>query len=113
MYSYLTLKSSEITLVEFIYITNSVQNSFGRWFWTVLDESKYMGLSSNEFLLERIRKKVPFFFHYFICFFVIYLFAHLLPFLFPLCHFSRNSMGFAVVPLISQGSGVVYYMVFH
>ena len=58
-----------------------------------------MGLSSNEFLLWRIRKKVPFlFFVVFIVFFVVVflnLFSHLLSFsCFPYVLFSRHSLVF-------------------
>ena len=81
-----------------------------------------MGLSSNEFLLWRIRKKVPFlFFVVFIVFFVVVflnLFSHLLSFsCFPYVLFSRHSLVFFLggggVGLISQGRGVVYFRVFH
>ena len=60
-----------------------------------------MGLSSNEFLLGRICKKVPFLFYVvvFIVFFVVVfflnLFSHLLSFsCFPYVLFSRHSLVF-------------------
>ena len=82
-----------------------------------------MGLSSNEFLLGRIRKKVPFlFFLFFVVVFIVFfavvfflnLFSHLLSFsCFPYVLFSRHSLVFWGVGLISQGRGVVYFRVFH
>ena len=70
--SFFTFKPSKITLAQVICITYSVQ-----FFWTVLDEPYYKGLSSNEFLRERIRsneflrgricKESPF--HFFFIFF--------------------------------------------
>ena len=60
-----------------------------------------MGLSSNEFLLGRIRKKVPFLFFllfllfFFVVVFFLNLFSHLLSFsCFPYVLFSRHSLVF-------------------
>ena len=75
-----------------------------------------MGLSSNEFLLGRIRKKVPFFFlFFFVVVFIVFLLLFFLNLFscFPYVLFSRHSMVFWVVGLISQGRGVVYFRVFH
>ena len=59
-------------------------------FWTVHDEPLYKGLSSNEFLRGRIRKKRPPFF-----FFISFSFSYLLSFLF---------LTFFVPVLFSSGS---------
>ena len=54
-------------------------------FWTVHDETQYKGLSSNEFLRRRIRKKVLFFsFRFFFNLIVLLIFSNVLSLSHPL-----------------------------
>ena len=61
-------------------------------FWTVHDELLYKGLSSNEFLQGRIRKKSPLSFLFFISFSFSYLLSFLFHTFFVPVLFSSGSM---------------------